>query len=289
MATQGSNGKIKGKINNIVYRQLGSKQVMQTAPTSVKQTDATKLHALEFGVASAHGKVIRTIFQKEYEVSDGKMNARLNAAIGSCLRTADKEVGERTLHDANLDDLKGFEFNLDAPIASRIAARPTCTVDADGTFHFHLPSFNTCNDIAYPSADFEMDAKLTVGLVAIQFEEEYVQVIDYETFRFKNLDEQLEINWQCQKQLPKDFITLVFLSLRYSTTNWVGREISTTDRTYIPTVLLDAFHVSEEMALAGKNAGFELPTGKNERMGFMVTKNLSNAKRFKEKMADKRK
>src|SRR5690606_27572750 len=185
MATQGKNGKIKGKINNIVYRQLGNQQVMQIAPTRVKQTYATKLNALEFGVASAHGKILRMIFQKEYEVSDGKMNGRLNAAIGACLRTADRETGERTFHDADLDNLKGFEFNLDAPIASRIAARPICGADADGAFHFHLPPFNASNDIAYPSGDFGMDPKFTISLVAVQFEEEYVQVIDHETFAFQ--------------------------------------------------------------------------------------------------------
>ncbi len=148
MAIQGRNGKIKGKINNIVYRRLGDQQIMQIAPDRVKQTYATKLNALEFGLASAHGKVLRDVFRKVYEASDGKMNGRLNAAITACLRTSNKEIGERTLHDADLGELKGFQFNLDAPIESRIAVRPICSVAPNGLFRFQLPPFN----LAYVSA-----------------------------------------------------------------------------------------------------------------------------------------
>lgn len=43
MATQDKNGKVRGKINNVVYRELSDKQVMQIVPTRVRQTDATKL------------------------------------------------------------------------------------------------------------------------------------------------------------------------------------------------------------------------------------------------------
>ncbi|MGK6350848.1 hypothetical protein [Parapedobacter sp. DT-150] len=115
MAIQDKNGKIRGKINNIVYRELGDKQVMQIAPARVKQTYATKLNAMEFGLASAQAKVLRRVFRGVYEEADGKMAARLTAAVAACIRTSEKDIGERNLHDADLDPLKGFKFNADAP------------------------------------------------------------------------------------------------------------------------------------------------------------------------------
>src|SRR3546814_7717000 len=66
MATQDKNGKIRGKINNIVYRELGDKQVMQIAPARVRQTYATKLNAMEFGLASTQAKVLRNVFRGAY-------------------------------------------------------------------------------------------------------------------------------------------------------------------------------------------------------------------------------
>ena len=111
MAIQDQNGKIKGKINNIVYRESQGQQIMQIIPARVKQTYATKLSALEFGVASAQAKTLRRIFRSIYEEADGKMVGRLNAAVSACLRTDPLAVGERTLNDSDLGSLKGFQFN----------------------------------------------------------------------------------------------------------------------------------------------------------------------------------
>jgi len=289
MAIQGRNGKIKGKINNIVYRRLGNQQILQIAPDRVKQTYATKLNALEFGLASAHSKVIRQIFRKVYEESDSKMNNRLNAAIAACLRSSDTEVGERTLHDTDLSCLKGFQFNLDAPIESRIAVRPTWSVEPDGLFRFKLPRFNLADDILYPPGDLSMDPSFTIGLVAIQFEKEYAQVIDYESFAYEKLDKQIQIDWECRRQLPAGFIVIVVFSLRYSAFNWVGKQIWSTNPQFFPTIILDAFHVTEDMAARGKAANFAVAKEECDKFGYNVPRTLKRITEFKEKMAKKKK
>lgn len=289
MAIQGRNGKLKGKINNIVYRQLGDQQILQIAPDRVKQTYATKLNALEFGLASAHGKVIRQIFRRVYEESDSKMNNRLNAAIAACLRTSDKEVGERTLHDTDLSCLKGFQFNLDAPIENRIAVRPTWRIEPNGLFRFELPLFNLANDILYPPGDSGMDPSFTIGLIAVQFENEYEQIIDYENFVYENLDRQIQITWECRRQLPAGFIVIVVFSLRYFAVNWVGKQTWTTNPKFVPTIILDAFHVTEDMAARGKAANFAPPIEECDKFGYSVSRILNKITEFKEKMAKKKK
>lgn len=288
MAIQGRNGKIKGKINNIVYRSLGGQQILQIAPSRVKQTYATKLGALEFGVASTHAKGLRMIFRKIYEESDGKMNGRLNAAVAACLRTSDKAVGERTLHDSNLDDLKGFQFNLLAPMESRITVRPTWCVEPTGRFRFKLSSFNLATDINYPPSDMTMAPSFTIVLIAIQFEKEYVQIIDHKTFAYSNVDQQAEINWECRRQLPLGTIVFAMFSLRYSTSSWLGKEIWTTNSAFYPTIVLDAFHVTEAMAASGVDANFDPPEGGQDEFGCMVNHTLNKVKEFKEKAAKKK-
>src|SRR5690606_41388060 len=125
MATQDKNGKIKGKFNNVVYRELDGKQVLQIAPARVKQTYATKLNALEFGLASAQASVLRNFLRRVYEEADGKMAARLTAAVAACIRASAKDIGERDLHDADLDPLKGFSFNTNAPFERLVAVSPS--------------------------------------------------------------------------------------------------------------------------------------------------------------------
>lgn len=289
MAIQDRNGKIRGKINNIVYRRLGDQQILQIAPDRVKQTYATKLSALEFGLASAHGKVIRQIFQKVYEQPDGKMNNRLNTAIAACLRSSNKEIGERTLHDTDLSCLKGFQFNLNAPIENRIAVRPVWNVGPDGLFRFRLPSFNLASDILYPPGNVRMDPTFTIGLIAVQFEKEYAQVVDYESFAYENLDRQSQIDWECRRQLPAGAIVMVVFSLRYSTLNWVGKQIWTTNPDFFPTIILDAFHVTEDMAALGKTANFAPPKEEEGSFGFNVPRILKKITELKEKMAKNKK
>ncbi len=285
MAIQDRNGKIKGKINNIVYRESQGQQIMQIIPDRVKQTYATKLTALEFGVASAQAKTLRKTLRRMYEEADGKMVGRLNAAVSACLRTSPLEVGERTLHDSNLDSLKGFQFNTDAPIEKKIATRPICDISLNGQFQFKLPAFNPMSDIVYPPSDIRMDLSFTIALIAVQFREECIQVIDYETFDIKNLDRQVEIDWLCKRQLPQGFIVFAVLSLRYFSVNWVGQKAYTTDKAFYPTIILDAFHVDEQMASLGITQGFEMPIDEKDIFGHQTNNVLNKVSHFKEKMA----
>src|SRR5690606_34082354 len=195
MATQDKNGKIRGKINNIVYRELGDKQVLQIAPARVRQTYATKLNALEFGLASAQAKVIRNFFSGLYEEADGKMAARLTAAVAACIRTSEKDIGERNLHDANLGPLKGFEFNTDAPFEKRIAVHPSFRVLPNGRFEFGLPRFNVMNDIHYPPGNVRYHPSFLIAITAFHFRDEYARIIDKKVFDFKNIDQEVEIDW----------------------------------------------------------------------------------------------
>ncbi len=285
MAIQDKNGKIRGKINNIVYRESKGQQIMQIIPARVKQTHATKLTALEFGVASAQAKTIRRALRNIYEVADGKMVGRLNAAVSACLRTGHLAVGERTLHDSNLDNLKGFQFNTDAPIEKKIVVRPIFDTVPNGQFQFKLPTFNPMSDIVYPLSDIRLNSSFTIALIAVQFKEEYLQVIDFETFDIQNLNKQVEIDWICRRQLPQGFIVFSVLSIRYFSMNWVGQKAYTTDKAFYPTIILDAFHVDAEMAARGIADGFEPPVDEKEHFGHQTNNVLRKVIYFKEKMA----
>ncbi len=287
MATQDRNGKIRGKINNIVYRELGDKQVMQIAPARVRQTYATKLNAMEFGLASAQAKVLRRIFRGVYEEADGKMAARLNAAVAACIRTSDKDIGERNLHDADLDPLRGFQFNTAALFEKLVGVRPSFGVAPNGRFEFNLSPFNVMNDIIYPSDGVRYHPSFLIAITAFHFREEYARIIDKEVFDFKNINQQAEIDWSSSRRLPQGAIAIVTLSLRYLSTNWAGRQVQTTDKAFYPTIILEAFHVTDDMATRGREEGFATPTGRIIEFGNNTNDILKGIMRFKEKMAEK--
>lgn len=264
MALRDSDGKISGKINNIVYRGYKNKQVMQIAPTRVKQTLATKLSALEFGLAAVYAKAIRGVFHNIYEEYDGNMVRRLTATIAACIRTSDKEPGDRDLHDADLSPLIGFVFNTDAPFEKLAAVGPKLDIAPNGTIRFQMPPFIPNEDVLFPPNLVRPQGTFGIYVVAFNFVKSLVHVIDYAGFDIEEEEkESRSIDWTCEKSLPKGYIVIVLLSLRYFALNWLGQRAQTTERTFYPTIVLDAFHVTDEMAALGIDDGLTPPSEKD--------------------------
>ncbi len=286
MALRDKNGKIRGKIDNIVYRGYKDKQIMQIAPNRVKQTLATKWSALEFGLAAVRAKAMRNVFHNVYEEYDGNMVRRLTATIAACIRTSDKEPGERDLHDADLGQLKGFVFNTEAPFEELVAVSPTLDVAPNGTIHFQLPPFSPMNDVVYPPNLLRPMGTFGVYAVAFNFNENLVQIIDYAGFDVAEDDEGPQsIGWTCAKALPKGYIVLVLVCLRYFSLNWLNKRVQTTSKDYYPTIVLDAFHVTDEMATLGIEDGLEAPSQNN--LSGLEKRSADNIKQAIEKLKAK--
>lgn len=261
MASRDKNGKIRGKIDNIVYRGYRDKQIMQIAPKRVRQTLSTKLSALEFGLAARQAKFIRDVFHNVYEESDGNMVRRLTATVAACIRTAETEIGERDLHHADLSQLKGFSFNEKAPFEKLVAVSPTLDVAPNGVIQFKLGPFIPSDDITYPPNFFRPNCSFGIFVTAFDFREGNVQIIDCAGFDFTEEDHgHAEINWLCGKLLPEASIVLVVLCLRYFSLNWLGQRTQTTNKDFYPSIILDAFHVTPEMATLGQQDLLEPPS-----------------------------
>lgn len=252
MASRDKNGKIRGKIDNIVYRGYKDKQIMQIAPKRVKQTLSSKLSALEFGLAARQAKFMRNVFHNVYEECDGNMVRRFTAAVAACIRTAEIEIGERDLHDADLSQLKGFSFNENAPFEKLVAVSPKLDVAANGSIRFQLGPLVPGDDIAYPPNFFRPNGSFGIFVVAFNFRKGNVQIVDCAGFDIAGTDHSpTEIDWQCNKLLPEGYIVLVVLCLRYFSLNWLGQRTQTTNKDFYPSIILDAFHVTPEMAALG--------------------------------------
>lgn len=292
MAIQDRKGKIHGKLSNTVYRTAGDKQIMQVMPGRVKQTLATKLNALEFGLASTQARALREIMRHFYDECDSKMSLRLNTAVAACIRASGKEIGERDLHDADLRPLIGFPFNTDAPFERLVSVRPVIERMSDGEFRFSLPTFNILKDIVYPTDSPRMDLEFTIAIVAFHFREEagYMWLIDHASFTFANQDKQAEINWFSRRQLPAGAIAFVVLSLRYASMNWLNQRIPTTDKHFYPTIILDAFHITAEMAATQeKNPAFDDPVGEETEIHSNTTQILADIAQLRTKVKSVRK
>lgn len=248
MAINDKKGHVHGKIGPLVYRSSGGTQIVQSQPRKFEQTEATKLTGHEFGLASTQAAFIRKVINTLIDASDGRMLNRFTGAIRNILHTAEKAIGKRDLHDVNLDNLRGFQFNLEAPFERVMKKQPVSHIDEQGNLFFQLAIDDPYKDFAYLNPKRNATAGIRISTIAFNFKDEYFQVVDSKEFKVKAAT---SIGWESKKNLPSGAIILVILSLHYYQAGWLTDLKPVIDRKYNASGILHAFHVTEGMSKKG--------------------------------------
>ncbi|WP_026904903.1 hypothetical protein [Pedobacter glucosidilyticus] len=245
MAIIDKKGRIHGKIGNLVYRTVGDTEIVQTKAAKVKQTLSTKESAMEFGLASNCGRILRSVFSTFCCNSDGKMINRLNVTLLKCIKdNLTKERGNRDLHDGNLEHLLGFQFNAHSPMNMALAVRPLCFMEA-GRLKVKLPEIKENTQLQ--QLKYGRHAVLRLMLVAVNFRENYYEYLSYQDIDIAKGAVIPEQEWNPDVVLPPGSILLVSASLHYSgLTDVSGQAQSINSKDFSPAELIGAFHISEE-------------------------------------------
>ncbi|WP_134091416.1 hypothetical protein [Olivibacter sp. XZL3] len=249
MAINDKKGHIHGKVASYVYRSSRGKQIIQSAPRPFKQTLATTLTKHEFGLASTQAALIRRVINTLIDASDGRMYNRLTSAIRNCLHYSEQTIGNRDLHNVDLQHLHGFQFNLDAPFEKVLKKQPSCKIDDRGDLSFELRIDDPYKDFAYFSTKRRSVVGIRISTIAFNFKEEYYQAIDSQEFR---IDRQGEtIKWESKKNLPAGSVIFAILSLHYYQAGWLADFKSAIEPKYSASGILSAFHATEDMSDKG--------------------------------------
>lgn len=249
MAINDKKGHVHGKIASYVYRSSRGKQIIQSAPRPFEQTAATKLTKHEFGLASTQAALIRRIIKTLIDVSDGRMFNRFTSAIRNCLHYSDQTIGDRDLHNVDLEHLRGFQFNLDAPFEKVLKKQPSYHIDEQGNLSFELRIDDPDRDFAYFTTKRKSIVGIRISTIAFHFKEEYYQVIDSAEFRISRQGE--TINWESKKNLPVGSVVFAILSLHYYQAGWLADLKPAIEPKYSASGILKAFHATEDMSNKG--------------------------------------
>ena len=94
MATLGNKKTFSGLVGNVVFRNLNNKQIIQSRPSGLKQTKATKISASEFGSCSHWAKQLRIgLTSFLVKLTDGAMHQRFATVIYNA-RSEERRVGK---------------------------------------------------------------------------------------------------------------------------------------------------------------------------------------------------
>ena len=289
MAIIDSKGRLHGKLGPHVYRTIGDRSIVQSRAAKVRQTLSTRESALEFGMASNAARILRWAFLPLTYTADGGMINRMNVAVLKCIKDSrEKKRGERDLHDGDLGNLAGFQFNKNSPLGDLLKVRPVAELDADSRLKVRVPAFKEAGDLQ--SIPYSHYCVLRLILVAVNFRENYYEYgghLDIRIGRGRVFEGQ---EWQPEAILPAGCIAMVSVSLHYFGAAGMLDEAPGLNSTDMgPAELLAAFKIpaveestdipETEKAMDGEIKRFPLT---NNRSGELL-RELTRIKKLKEK------
>ena len=177
MAKQKSIFSLEGTIGGVTFykskdgylaREKGGidKNRMATDPAFQR----TRENQAEFGRACSANKYLRLAFKSLLgTISDKSVSGRLTQAIMRVLKAdSTNSRGSRNILHAELEMLKGFDFNLNGPLATTFFAPFSSSLDrAAGTGSISIPPFIPQQLVAVPNGATHF--KLNAGGAAIDF------------------------------------------------------------------------------------------------------------------------
>lgn len=169
MARLGNKKNFKGLVGNVVFREQNGKQIVQSRATNIRQTEATKKSASEFGNCSLWAKKLR-IGLKPFlvELTDSTMHQRLTSAIYTGIKTnLNQPIGMRTPLNSNMENLVGFDFNSHSPFETSFKLPITAELTATNEAQITLPAFTPSEVMIFP--DGCTTAELVLFVYATNF------------------------------------------------------------------------------------------------------------------------
>ncbi len=242
MANIDSRGRLHGKIGNVVYRTVGNSNIVQSRPARVRQTLSTKESALEFGLVSNCGRIMRELYSGFSCYSDGRLLNRMNAALLKCLRDSERPRGERDLQNGNPEHLKGLQFNVHSTLTEALKVRPECFMD-DGKIRVQLPKFREYGQLQQPKHSRYCVLRLMVA--AIDFRQGYYEYLAYQDIEIGRGGLIPAQDWQPEVTLPSGSIVLVSASLHYFGVKGMdGEAMSLNSAAYSPAEIIGAYRIA---------------------------------------------
>jgi hypothetical protein len=160
MAKQAGIIRIEGTVGNLTFvRTKDGYQVKEKTSLNGDRISAdasferTRENASEFGRAGKAGKVLRQAFRSILATAkDSKVVSRLLKELMKVIKADATSIrGLRNVIDGETELLKGFDFNLSAPLGTNFKAVYTSTIDRlSGTMGNSIEAFVPARDLAYP-------------------------------------------------------------------------------------------------------------------------------------------
>ncbi|MGY4384739.1 hypothetical protein ACVWYN_001773 [Pedobacter sp. UYP24] len=205
---------LTGLIGNLVTKKgKNGKTILQTAPTEVKQTEASKTAASIFGNASALGLALRLkLYAINANFQDGGMVNRLTTVnrdiMQHCFNKASKTYA---FDDSSFNKLKGFEFNINSLFSNFFWETPTIAQE-DNILKVTIPQFNIPEQLKFPKNTNYCEISVCVCYVVL--EQSLTRHYELQTFSVTDMQQTIEAK-AFSFSAPEGCLCVVAMGLGY--------------------------------------------------------------------------
>ena len=251
MAHIDNKGKIRGTAGPVVYRMYRGKNIVQGKPGKIKQTKGSIRASTEFGLSSSAAAVIRRAFEPAYIHRDGEAVSRSTRQVYRSLRNSlTGSIGQRDLHDANLQDLVGMDFNGSSPLSEVLQISHSVCRDAEGNLEVTLGRFNPREGVKKAAGYPKKASRYRIRLMAVAFDfrQEYLEYLDIKDLDLHQTEimeaQTISLNAQAD---PSCIVMLSMSLLMYDQVGHTGEYILLNNKGFSPCAIIAAYQ-SEQPA-----------------------------------------
>jgi len=249
MAIIDHKGAVRGTAGSVVYRTYRNKNIIQGKPRKFKQTPESIRASTEFGLSSSAAAVIRRGFEPAFIFRDGEAVARTTKQVYRALLSSPAATcGERDLHDADLQQLVGMDFNGKSKLAEVLQVSYELKRDEEGNILVNLGSFHPAKDVrktaGYPKSASRYRIRLMA--VAFDFRKEYLEYLDMQDVDFKKHQEEPEQTIRLRAQADPGCMVLVSMSLlMYEEMGQTKEYVLLNNKEFSPAAIIAAYPAEE--------------------------------------------
>ncbi|PRY55271.1 hypothetical protein B0I27_101240 [Arcticibacter pallidicorallinus] len=269
MAKVDKKGIVRGTAGSVVYRGYRELNIIQGKPRKFEQTSASIRASTEFGLSSTTAAVIRQAFEPAYVHRDGEAVSRSTQLVYRGLRgSLTGSVGQRDLHDADLESLIGMDFNIKSRLSEVLQVSQRVERDEEGRLSVFMGALNAKTDLKVPLSISKPVSKyrLRFSLIGFNFRKEYYEYLEVKDleFRWQAQLEAREIRFETLPE-PDQLLMLSVSLLAYSETRMEEGYVLLNSKEFSPCAIIAAFHAEEPGEYPARPVNMELNEAQQTR------------------------
>jgi hypothetical protein len=210
---------ISGAIGNVVFRKVGTKQILQVKSGPIRQTKETKVSGSEFRQCSSWAKWLRLglgSFLAKH--TDSTMHGRFTGQFYTTLQgNTSFPKGERTPLNSDMASLAEFEFNTNSPFRDYFVPEITTVLNDQHQVVVTVPEFNAKAAVEFPQDTHY--AELLIYAIATDFQDHTGFTDGYMILPIENKSETIAETVWASPAFPQGHLVLVCAKLLFYNTN----------------------------------------------------------------------